>query len=49
MDTIYAYIMANRAPNTSPQRRESVDFNGVGFDLIESTVFEIFGFYTRSF
>ena len=32
----------------SPQRAGSVDFNGVGFILIESTVFEIFGFSTQT-
>ena len=32
-----------KASNTSPQRAESVDFNGVGFVLIERTVFVIFG------
>ena len=32
----------------SPQPTESVDFNGVGFILIESTVFEIFVFYIHT-
>ena len=40
--------MTNTQSNTSPQGAKSVDFNGVGFILIESTVFEIFVFYTRS-
>ena len=38
-------IKTSRASNTSLQRAESVDFNNVGFVLIESTVFEIFGIY----
>ena len=41
-------ITTNMASNTSPQQAVSVDFNGAGFILIESIVFEIFGFYARS-
>ena len=41
-------IMLDKASNMLPHWTESVDFNGAGFILIESTIFEIFGFFTCS-
>ena len=41
-------IMLDKASNMLPHWTESVDFNGAGFVLIESTIFEIFGFFTCS-
>ena len=37
----YAYITTNRASNVLPQWEESVDFNGVAFVQIKSTVLDI--------
>ena len=39
---LYIDIMTNMASNALLQWAESVDFNGVGFILIKSTVFEIY-------
>ena len=41
-------ITGNRASIASLLQTESVDFIRVGFVLIESTLFEIFRFYTPS-
>ena len=39
----YAYIMANRAANTSTEWTDSVNFNGVGFARTEEPFFKYVG------